>query len=167
MSSTRLSHHAIHPTPGSTNTSLRSGKRSSTPPRIHMPSASPVLSIAIGTMMALPGVGSRETRSSRPVVNPMWQQIGRPRPRLLDQRQQRVVALVVVVGEAELGWEHGQLQRLRAQAGDAFDFCHRAADVLDRYLVGDDEARWIGRGKVAQHFVEGDGGVVLTLLQVT
>ena len=36
------------------------------------------LFMAIGTMMALPGVGSRRTRSSSPVLRPMWQQIGNP-----------------------------------------------------------------------------------------
>ena len=78
MSSVMNSHHAIHPSPGSTNTTFNSGKRSNTPPMIHMPSASPVVSAAIGTITALPGVGSRATRSSSMVLSPMWQQIGSP-----------------------------------------------------------------------------------------
>ena len=52
----------------------------------------------------------------------------------------RVVALVEVVGLAELGGEHRQLQRLATHRGDAFDLADREVDVVDRHLVGDDEA---------------------------
>ena len=128
---------------------------------IHMPSASPVLSIAIGTMMALPGVGSRCDEVVEPGVEPdvaADRQAG-----LLDEREQRVVALVVVVGEAELGREHRELQRLRAERGDALHLGHRAVDVLDRDLVRHDQARRVGRREVAQHLVERDRRVVLAL----
>ena len=71
-------HHGTQPRPGSTNTTLRRGKRSNTPPMIHIPSASAADSATIGTKMPFCGVGSRRARSSSCVFMPMWQQIGSP-----------------------------------------------------------------------------------------
>ena len=66
-------------------TILRPWYRSSTPVSIHMPRDSPADSAAIGTITPIIGVGSRATRSSRFVLRPMWQHIGRPVSEMSDQ----------------------------------------------------------------------------------
>ena len=71
-----------------------------------------------------------------------------------DRRPHRVVALVEVVGLAELGGEHRQLQRLAPHRRDAFDLGDREVDVVDRHLVRDDEPRRIRRREVVQRVVE-------------
>ena len=70
---------------------------------------------------------------------------------LLDRREQRVVALVVVVGQAELGREHRELQRLARRAdADPLHLGDRDVDVVDRDLVRDDQALRVGGREVAQ-----------------
>ena len=75
---------------------------------------------------------------------------------LLDRGEQRVVALVVVVGEADLGREHRELQRLAAHLGDALHLLDREVDVVDRDLVRDDETVGVGRAELVHRVVERD-----------
>ena len=86
--------------------------------------------------------------------------------RVLDDREQRVVALVVVVGQVDLGREHRELQRLRAEPHDAVHLLHRRVDVVDRDLVRDDQTARVGGAELAESLVERDRGLRLAHLQV-
>ena len=59
-----------------------------------------------------------------------------------------------VVRQAELGREHGQLQRLAAHRRDALDLGDREVDVVDRHLVRDHETLRVDGREVVQRVVE-------------
>ena len=74
--------------------------------------------------------------------------------RLLDRGEQRLVARVPVVGEAQLGGEDRQLQGLAAALGRPLHFGDRVFDVVDRNLVRDDQPLRIFRRELGERGVE-------------
>ena len=84
--------------------------------------------------------------------------------RLVEHRPQRLVALVVVVGEAKLGGVVGQLDGAGPDGGQPLDLGDGVLDVDDRQLVRHDQALRVDGGEVGEVVVErpGDGPPLVT-----
>ena len=74
---------------------------------------------------------------------------------LLDRREEPVVALVVVVGQPELGGKDRKLERLSSASAIRSHLGHGEIDVVDRYLVRHAQTVTIRRGKLIECVVEG------------
>ncbi len=75
-------------------------------------------------------------------------------PGVGDERPERVVAIVEVVGQAELVREHRELERLHAERHDPLDLLARGVDVVDRDLRVHDESLRVDRAELEHGVVE-------------
>jgi hypothetical protein len=80
-------------------------------------------------------------------------------PGLRQQGPHRVVALVVVLGEPDLGREGGDVDGTGALLGQLADLPQRVVDVDEGHLVRGHQPGAVDRGEVEHHLVEGVGGL--------